>query len=88
MSNPLYTYDGKQHVTARELRGLGLELDEKIPDDAFVPREALKFDIGQVVTDGELCGSSFQLYARQPFRWVSSNLHKRDGSVKKVAQSW
>lgn len=82
--NTIYTYDEKVHITAGELRGMGLELPEKIPDCAFVPRYAVKFNVGDVVTDGNCCGASFQVYMSQPFRWVESKLHLRDKSVKKV----
>ncbi len=84
MDNPIYTYDDKKHVTAGQLKACGLTIPDPIPDRAFVPRDGVRFDIGRLVTDGELCGASFQIYMSQPFRWVDDELYKKDKSVKLV----
>ena len=64
-------YDPRLHVTAGELRKLGVELPEKIPDVAWVPRAALRFGKPEAEMDGEDSMTvTVPVEALEAFRWV------------------
>ena len=80
----IYEYDDKVHVTVKQLRECGLEIPDGMPDKAFIPRHGMKFNMGRMVTDGDNCGVSFQIYVSQPFRWVEPKMELRVPDVTVV----
>lgn len=68
-------YDSTICITAEELRDIGIEVPETIPDCAWVPRWALRFSVGEVVAvDATRYTTNCRIGFAQPFRWVESEV--------------
>jgi hypothetical protein len=66
-------YDPVFHITARELRKMGMSVPDRIPDQAFVARDSRQVLAGVPVEDDEHCWS-FPMVVRytEPFRWIDT----------------
>ena len=60
-------------ISAGELRSMGLDIVDSIPDCATIPRWAMKTTVGEVSGDPEknLLTVDFQIVFEQPFEWVT-----------------
>jgi hypothetical protein len=68
------TYDPDLHVTAGELRGMGVPIPEDIPDCGWVPKESFRVGLGDPKQrkDGEWPLDITVTYIfTEPFRWVA-----------------
>ncbi len=66
------TYDPRTCLTAGEVRAIGVELPESVPDCAWVPRWAMRTELGKV-TDGDTPGSVDMMIGISfsvPFTWI------------------
>jgi len=61
-------YCPDEHITARQLRGLGFYLSEMIPDEAFVRRVAVGLNDDEELDDGS---STLGLRVDEPFAVAS-----------------
>lgn len=73
------SYDPELDITARELRRMGVPLEEEVPDCAWVPRAALdwSFDAerggmsaGQLAAGRLTVTVKGRVVFREPLRWV------------------
>ena len=60
-------------ISAGELRSMGLDIVDSIPDCATIPRSSMKTKVGEVGGDPEnnLLTVDFQIEFEQPFEWVT-----------------
>jgi hypothetical protein len=64
-------FDPELHITAGELRQMGAEIENKIPDVAWVPRSDLRFGDPEFVDSGDVdtVNMSIPTFITEPFRW-------------------
>lgn len=89
---PIYptSYDPLTCCTAGELRAAGAALDSSIPDVAWVPRVAIKFDIeGVELNMPEVGRATIRLGTRfaVPFRWVEVEVAPAEGSLPEMVMT-
>jgi hypothetical protein len=63
-------YNEATCTTAGQLRRLGLDIPEGIPDRAWVPKAALKSRVTYAAYQGERIAISIAIDMVQPFRWT------------------
>ena len=75
-------YDPETCLTAVEIRALGVELPENIPDIAWVPRWAMRTELGEA-SDGDTPGSvTIRISFLVPFAWIELRFQvDADGNV-------
>jgi hypothetical protein len=65
-------YDPQKHITAGELRQVGITIPEHVPDCAWTPRHAISF--GEVAvdrgTDPDVMNVSVDVELGRPFLWT------------------
>ena len=67
-------YDAETCITARELRAMGCDISEEVPDCAWVPRSSIAISLGGVEphpSDADCAVVTVNLRCAEPFRWVS-----------------
>lgn len=69
-----YEYDQEKHVTAEELRRVGYNIPNDIPDVAWIPRGSLVPYLSTVSADSEdptKVNFCVDVVFTEPFRWLS-----------------
>jgi hypothetical protein len=58
-------------VTAAELRQMGYDVPERVPDHAWVPKSAVKQEIlgAERLPGGKQAQINVRLHVSEPFRW-------------------
>jgi hypothetical protein len=61
--------------SAGELRDMGLEIPDDVPDVAIVPRASVVFGEVEATVDGTDVKYSLPVSFTEPFRWVTAVAH-------------
>jgi len=75
-----HRYDPKFHITAGELRELGVSMPKNIPDEAWVPRYSMRID-DTVVEEGDrtdVFNITMTMHFTEPFRWFQMTVTVED----------
>jgi hypothetical protein len=59
-----------ERVYAADLRAIGCNIPEKIPDCAWVPRSSIEFGEPDVQIDGKCFDVTLTFAVSEPFRWA------------------
>jgi hypothetical protein len=57
-------------IHAGDLRALGVTLDERIPDCAWVPASSVHFDAASSRVEGDTASLNVSMKFDQPFKWI------------------
>lgn len=72
------TYDPETCITAAELRASGINVPEKIPDVAWVPKWSIKFGVPAanevLYPEKDTIAVDVQVEFSEPFRWVYAEI--------------
>lgn len=65
------TYDPALHITAGELRAIGVPIPARIPDCGWIARAAMHVASDATVTSNGRLNVNMQVTFSAPFRWIN-----------------
>jgi len=65
-------YNPTTCITVEELRSLGIHIEEKIPDCAWIPRWSVKMEVGEVTMKDNKLAVEMNTTFQEPFQWIET----------------
>ena len=64
-------YSEEDCITAGELRAMGCEISDRIPDCAWVPRYSIIMNAGETRIEGDKVVCDVYVGFLEPFKWIN-----------------